>query len=78
MAVLSAAMVVSTVMYAANPRLWWFDSLVALGISLALFAAGLWTLVSTRWWSPSFWANPASDHAAYLLPGVEHSALNLA
>ena len=54
-AVLSAAIVVSTLIYSVNASLWWFDSVVALGISLALCAAGSWSLVSTRWWSKGFW-----------------------
>lgn len=80
-AALSAAMVVSTLMYAADPRLWWFDSCVALGISLALSCAGLWSLASTRWWSAAFWQNTAAalDAAPCLLPAkAEHDALNLA
>ena len=51
-AVLSAAIVVSTLIYSVNG---WFDSVVALGISLALCAAGSWSLVSTKWWSKGFW-----------------------
>ena len=54
-AVLSAAIVVSTLIYSVNASLWWFDSVVALGISLALCAAGSWSLVSTKWWSKGFW-----------------------
>ena len=54
-AVLSAAILVSTLMYSANASLWWFDSVVALGISLALCCAGMCSLISTRWWSRSFW-----------------------
>ena len=53
---LSAAIVVSTLMYSANSSLWWFDSVVALGISLALCCAGASSLISTKWWSKSFWA----------------------
>ncbi len=55
-AVLSAAIVVSTLMYSHNASLWWFDSVVALGISVALCCAGASSLISTKWWSRSFWA----------------------
>jgi membrane protein YdbS with pleckstrin-like domain len=70
-AVLSAAIVVSTLLYAVHPQLWWFDSLVALCISLALFAAGLVPLLTMRWWSPAFWA-PLAELVACLLPRAEH------
>ena len=62
---LSAAIVVSTLIYSMNASLWWFDSVVALGISLALCCAGTWSLVSTRWWCKSFWAR-APDSSVLL------------
>jgi len=56
-AVLSAAILVSTLINSVDASLWWFDSVVALAISLALCCAGTWSLVSTKWWSKSFWAH---------------------
>ncbi len=64
-AVLSAAIVVSTLVYGMNVSLWWFDSVVALGVSLALCCAGTWSLVSTRWWCKGFWTG-APDSAVLL------------
>ncbi len=68
-AVLSAAICISTLFYRLNRNLWWFDSVVALCISLALFCSGLWPLVSVQWWSKSFWA-PMTD-ASLLLDRAE-------
>lgn len=68
-AVLSAAICVSTLFYRLNSTLWWFDSVVALCISMALFCGGLWPLVSVQWWSKSFWA-PITD-ASLLLDRAE-------
>ena len=69
-AALSAAIVVSTAMYSVHPQLWWFDSIVALLISLVLFTAGLWPLLSTKWWTASFWA-PLAELVACLLTRPE-------
>jgi hypothetical protein len=69
---LSAAIVVSSFMYAIDSDLWWFDSAVALCISLALFCGGMWPLVSAQWWSPSFWA-PITE-ASLLLDRAECGA----
>lgn len=72
-AVLSAAIVVSTLIYSVNASLWWFDSVVALGISLALCCAGSWSLVSTRWWTKSFWAR--TPEPSVLLQRAEGSCI---
>ena len=71
-AVLSAAICMSTLFYRLNRSLWWFDSVVALCISLALFCGGIWPLVSVRWWSKAFWA-PMTD-ASLLLDRAECGA----
>ncbi|EIE25383.1 hypothetical protein COCSUDRAFT_61602 [Coccomyxa subellipsoidea C-169] len=71
-AVLSAAICMSTIFYSVNSALWWFDSVVALCISLALFCGGLWPLISVQWWSKAFWA-PMTD-ASLLLDRAECGA----
>lgn len=68
-AVLSGAICMSSLMYSVDRTLWWFDSVVALCISLALFLGGMWPLVSVQWWSRAFWA-PMTD-ASLLLDRAE-------
>eukprot|EP01026_Neomeris_dumetosa_P058597 TRINITY_DN54622_c0_g1_i2.p2 TRINITY_DN54622_c0_g1~~TRINITY_DN54622_c0_g1_i2.p2 ORF type:complete len:243 (-),score=25.89 TRINITY_DN54622_c0_g1_i2:246-974(-) len=55
-AVLSLGVLVSASIYHNYPQIWWIDSLVAAAVAMALFIAGLQTLIRNDWWSRQFWA----------------------